>query len=207
MTTRVSSSSGRRIAPSFTLIELMMVLVVISILAGITISVSKYAAWRSARAQQEVAVEKIRAALDEYRSVNGEYPIIGDTKHYPRSFATECAYTGNSPWTNVNLATNTIENMSAMYQVDYSLTYPLMLGPLAKGRKPFLLFPNVAICALVYKSPGTPFPIVNADGSVEYYFPTHNVNRRKAIDPISQRQWRYVCSNGISYRLETNTFQ
>lgn len=199
----------RREDASFTLVELMMVMVVMALLAGITISVSKYAAWRASQAQHEAFIEKIKAALDEYRAQNGEYPIVGDPKHYARLFRTECFTTGNSPWTNVDLTfSNAVENMSGIYYVDYSLTYPLMYGPISKGREPIMVFPNKTICSLAYRFTGsgdiiaTPRP----DGTVQYSYMTHPVTRRVAIDPMSQFQWRYVCSNGVEYHFETNAF-
>lgn len=204
-----SRDTRQRCNASFTLIELMMVLVVMSILAGITISVSKYAGWRAASAKQDVDLEKIRMALDEYRAVNGEYPIVGDPKHYARKFVTECAQTGHSPWTNVDLViSNAIENMSGMFQVDHSLTYPLLEGPLSKGREPYIILPNVTICRLSYKDIGGEKGRMTygSAAGVTYWFLTYPVRRYKAVDPVTGNQWKYVCTDGVSYQLQTNKF-
>ncbi len=205
---RKTQHHGRGRTASFTLVELMMVIVVISVLAGITVSVSKYASWRATQAQKEIVMEKIRAALEEYKALNGEYPIIGDLKHYPRIHKTEDAAQGLSPWTNVALVTNTIEVLGPD-RLDYSLVYPLFYGPNTRKRKPFMTFPAVVVCDLTYKldADTPPIKLDMADGSARYYWPLNSIIRRKAIDPATGRQLGYVCSNGLSYYFVTNAFQ
>ena len=74
-------STAYSLQPAFTLVELMVVIVVIAILMGITLPVSKYAIRRAKAARQEVMLAKIRNALDDYRAAYGEYPITPDTNH------------------------------------------------------------------------------------------------------------------------------
>ncbi|MBU4199018.1 MAG: type II secretion system GspH family protein [Verrucomicrobia bacterium] len=105
---QVAVASERRTiaAPraAFTLIELLVVMLIIVILAGITISVSKYASWRARKAMADIELQKIRAALDEYRAVYGEYPIVGDgnvipgsENHYPKYWPTNPDTSNNVP--------------------------------------------------------------------------------------------------------------
>lgn len=225
----------------FTLIELMVVMVVIAILGGITISVSKYVSLRARRAQQQIYIEKIKSALEDYRAAYGEYPITGKPnvltgqienpddveRHYPASFATYCAaitqgvYSvagyGNSPYTNVGLKTNTVEDISGR-KIDYCLTYPLMLRQRAAGARSFMEFKDVTVAYVVYH----PKQEENVDrwkitklfksalGDVipksEEYLRGNAVNRAKAIDPVSQKQWKYTSEDGMTYILATNTF-
>ncbi len=218
------SSPVCRLASGFTLVELLVVIVVIAILMGITLPVSKYAIYRAKAARQEVMLAKIRSALDDYRAAYGEYPITPDTnrppinysdaiRHYPDNYPTECYYTTNSPYTNVYLTSSgTVENIIG-YQVDYCLTYPLMLKQSDKGARPFYAFPDVTVVSLVYKR--------WAGGGDEYERKVRlkggaigtlvglvgrQINRPKAIDPVSGYQWKYECYNGTSYSITTNNF-
>lgn len=224
--------------PSFTLIELLVVMVVISILVGITIPISKYAGRRARMANQQVYVEKIKSALEDYRAAYGEYPItpsneagviknLADVKrHYPESFPTECAsitqgfYSeigyGNSPYTNVNLTTNTVENVGV--EIDYCLTYPLMLRQLHEGARPFMEFEKKTVAHILYKPKAT----VGADAyKITKWFKTiagtivkketyairgNPINRYKAVDPVSMNQWKYYSYDGVTYTLTTNDF-
>lgn len=218
---------------AFTLVELLVVIVVIAILMGITLPVSKYAIRRAKEARQEVMRAKICGALDDYRAAYGEYPITPDTnhpagtrpsnyddaiRHYPDNYPTECYYTSNSPFTNVYLTSSgTVENIAG-FQVDYCLTYPLMLKQSDKDARPFYAFPEVTIVSLVYRRwgsgtgneredvwkqtqrrrGGTKKDLTGLIGA--------QVNRPKAMDPVSMLQWKYECSDGVSYTIKTNTF-
>lgn len=213
---------------AFTLIELLVVIVVIAILMGITIPVSKYAILRAKAARQEVALAKIRSALDDYRAAYGEYPITPTTnrpydraetkKHYWDDVIPDINTASNSVIPNVNLSTNTIECAvvdGATYKVDYGLAFPLMLRQEREGKRPFMQFDKVSILYVVYK-------FTEADAG-QYigkrrtlgggFIPTmmeyvrgRPVDRAKAIDPVSGMQWRYECYDGASYTITTNTF-
>ncbi|MCX6991795.1 MAG: type II secretion system protein [Kiritimatiellaeota bacterium] len=218
---------------AFTLIELLVVIVVIAILMGITLPVSKYAIARAKAARQEVMLAKIRSALDDYRAAYGEYPITPITnttgarpinyddaiRHYPNNYPTRCYYTTNSPFTNVNLTSSTgaVENIDGLL-VDYCLTYPLMLKQSDKGARPFYAFPDVTVISLVYRRWGE---MVDGKRTDEWKQTIRRkghgkkdllglvgaqVNRPKAIDPVSLKQWKYECYDGTSYTIKTNTF-
>lgn len=205
---------------AFTLVELLVVIVVIAILMGITLPVSKYAMRRAKEARQEVMLAKIRGALDDYRATYGEYPITPITnaanypdaiRHYPDNYPTECFYTTNSPYTNVYLTSSgTVENIMGK-QIDYCLTYPLMLKQSDKGTRPFYVFPEVTVMALVYRR------FADDEWSQTQYrrggvkktlkgLLGAQVNRPKAIDPVSMLQWKYECYDGTSYTITTNVF-
>jgi len=217
---------------AFTLVELLVVILVIAILASITIPLSRYAMFRAKEARKEVMLAKMRSALDDYRATYGEYPITPDTngvltvraetsKHYWDNVIPDLNTYSNSVFTNVNLSTNTIEYIvadGASYSVDYSLTFPLMLRQELEGRAPFMTFDKVSILYNVYKP-----ALVAADdvqggawlrpkgGGSPKWVPTlyvkgHPVDRLKAIDPVSGKQWKYECYNGASYTLTTNGF-
>lgn len=211
---------------AFTLIELQVVIVVIAILMGITIPVSKYAILRAKAARQEVMLAKIRSALDDYRAAYGEYPITPITdsfghvtsesypdaiRHYPDNYHTYCYYTTNSPFSNVYLTSSgTVENIAGN-KIDYSLTYPLMLKQSDKGARPFYEFPDVTVVSLVYRRwAGDVSTIeVRRKGGGKATLSGlvgAQVNRPKAVDPVSTKQWKYECHDGTSYTITTNIF-
>ncbi len=68
----------------FTLIELLMVIAVILILAGITFGVSRGVQNTQARAKAKAELAIISQSLEQYKSVNGDYPWVNDN---PNEFA------------------------------------------------------------------------------------------------------------------------
>jgi len=64
----------RKSASGFTLVELAIVIVVMSILATVTVSAFIDVQARARDAQRDAAVSTIRKALDTYRVANGGYP-------------------------------------------------------------------------------------------------------------------------------------
>ena len=224
---------------AFTLIELMIVMVVIRIMVGFTIPISRYVTLRARQANQRIYIEKIKSALEDYRAAYGEYPITPSTnmvgsppqpenyadavRHYPDHYATYCdaitqsvyGTAGNSPYTNVFLATDIVENMGAR-KVDYCLTYPLMLRQRAEGARPFMEFKDETVMHLVYNPKQSSIDV----GTITRWFRTkagdivpkyadyirgNPINRPKAVDPVSQKQWKYRSEDGVTYTLTNHT--
>jgi len=219
---RSSVCAGALNAPrAFTLVELLVVIVVIAILAGITIPLSRYAMQRAKEARREVMLAEIRSALDDYRATYGEYPITSNPdhvkNHYQDNVPTECATTSNSPFTNINLiADGTVDSRmsvdgSTPINVDYSLTYPLMIRRIQEGKTPFYVFPNVTVMTLVYRRfEGEKWKqkVKQKDGTfIELRGLRGNpINRPLAVDPVTHRQWKYASYDGLSYTLTLNNF-
>ena len=69
------TSTSRR---GFTLVELLVVLVILSLLAGLVLGIGRYAiaSGKSSRAKAELAV--LSAALEVYRQQHGDYPRTAD---------------------------------------------------------------------------------------------------------------------------------
>lgn len=211
---------------AFTLIELLVVIVVIAILVSITLPLSKYAMRRASEARQEVMLAKIRGALDDYRAAYGEYPIAPPAppadfndvvRHYPTNFATYDAIYFNSYSTNINLSTSTVEiitNDAAPYKIDYCLTYPLMFRQLAKNARPFMEFPMATVGNLVTRKGAAAETNFNVPRRTKSGMKFKSVlgifadpvQRSEAIDPVSGRQWKYECTDGLNYTLTTNGF-
>ena len=213
--------------PAFTLIELLVVIVVIAILMGITLPVSKYAIARAKAARQEVMLAKIRSALDDYRAAYGEYPITPTTndpgtwpeasKHYWKNIIPDIDTVSNSIYTNVDLSSNTIEVLAlaggGLYTNDYCLTFPLMLRQEREGKRPFINFDKVTVMYVMYKAEVAGSynqKRKTKSGGIKIatikYVLGDPVDRVKAIDPVSSLQWKYTCHDGTSYTITTNTF-
>jgi general secretion pathway protein G len=69
--TRASSFRGQR---GMTIVELMVVIVIILILAGLVLSVSSYVQNKGKRSRAEAEIAAMSAALESYKADNGIYP-------------------------------------------------------------------------------------------------------------------------------------
>src|SRR5438445_10621229 len=65
---------GERRYNAFTLIELIVVVTVITILAGLVLSTVGYARKKGARARAETEIAAMSAACESYKADNGVYP-------------------------------------------------------------------------------------------------------------------------------------
>jgi type II secretory pathway pseudopilin PulG len=87
-------SSFRNVA-SFTIIELLVVISIIIILAGLILSTVGYVQKKGARARAEAEIAAMSAALESYKADNGIYPRDGNTDVL---FAiTDTSYAGKTP--------------------------------------------------------------------------------------------------------------
>jgi type II secretion system protein G len=66
-------------ATAFTLLELLIVMTIIAILAGITYATLGYASNKARRSRAEAEIAAISAALENYKADNGEYPTDDQT--------------------------------------------------------------------------------------------------------------------------------
>jgi prepilin-type N-terminal cleavage/methylation domain-containing protein len=64
---------------AFTLIELIVVIGIIAILAGLLLSTAGYARKKSARTRAETEIAALAAACESYKADNGVYPANSDT--------------------------------------------------------------------------------------------------------------------------------
>ena len=70
-----------RLNGAFTLIELIVVVGVILILAGLVLSTAGYARKKGARARAETEIAAMSAACESYKADNGAYPTSSDTNN------------------------------------------------------------------------------------------------------------------------------
>src|SRR5437667_2868297 len=67
---------------AFTLIELIVVVTIITILAGLVLSTVGYARKKGARARAETEIAAMAAALESYKADNAVYPRDNTTNQY-----------------------------------------------------------------------------------------------------------------------------
>ncbi len=82
---RFNDLTGRKSRSSFraegavTIIELLVVIIIIFILAGLVLSISNYVQNKGTRARAETEIAAMAAALESYKADNGIYPRNSDT--------------------------------------------------------------------------------------------------------------------------------
>jgi prepilin-type N-terminal cleavage/methylation domain-containing protein len=68
------STLARNRATAFTIIELMVVITIISILAGLVLSTAGYVQRKGAASRATGEIAAMAAALENYKADNGDYP-------------------------------------------------------------------------------------------------------------------------------------
>src|SRR5258705_8771185 len=71
---RLTNCSCARRYSAFTLLELMVVIGIIIVLAGLVLSTAGYARKKGARARAETEIAAMSAACENYKADNGIYP-------------------------------------------------------------------------------------------------------------------------------------
>ena len=74
-----AGASSFRAGGAFTIIELLVVITIIIILAGLILSTAGYVQKKGARSRAEAEIAAISAALESYKSENGIYPEYSGT--------------------------------------------------------------------------------------------------------------------------------
>src|SRR5438874_9942737 len=77
--TKMVREGTRAIPRAFTIIELLVVISIIIILAGLILSTAGYVQKKGARSRAEAEIAAISAALESYKADNGIYPTDSDT--------------------------------------------------------------------------------------------------------------------------------
>lgn len=67
--------SSFSIAAAFTILELLVVMTIILVLAGLILATSEYVQTKSKRSRAEAEIAALTTALENYRADNGSYPI------------------------------------------------------------------------------------------------------------------------------------
>lgn len=88
----------KRDGAAFTIVELLLVIVIILILAGLILGVSSFVQTKGARSRAETEIAAMSAALESYKADNGIYPANSVTNALdpattnPSSYKSACQY-------------------------------------------------------------------------------------------------------------------
>jgi prepilin-type N-terminal cleavage/methylation domain-containing protein len=125
----------RRRAAAFTLVELLVVMVIILILAGLILAIASYVQKKGKRSRTAVEIEAISNALENYKQDNGIYPssngLDARTDYYPNS-ASKAVYEAGSQTLYVALSADTNRNRTIEAnekEKSYFSFKPNMLSP------------------------------------------------------------------------------
>lgn len=130
----------------FTILELLVVLTIIIVLAGLILATSGYVQNKGARSRAEVEIAAISAALENYKADNGVYPSNDDTRALdpattnPNSYRPSSSYlysqlTGDDDANPITLTPPNAKNYFS------SALKPNMLGPNPPGPTTYLQDP------------------------------------------------------------------
>jgi prepilin-type N-terminal cleavage/methylation domain-containing protein len=97
-------SPTRRSAPGFTLLELLAVMGIIALLAGLLIGISRYASQQALKAKARSQLQQIAQALELYKNDHGLYPITAANA----TKTNRISHTWDSGTTNNNLTLYTL---------------------------------------------------------------------------------------------------
>lgn len=73
---------GQRPAAGFTLIEMLVVVIIIAILAGMVLGLSKLGTNWTAKSKTNEKLGRLRAAIEEFKAEYGKYPPVNDPGEY-----------------------------------------------------------------------------------------------------------------------------
>jgi type II secretion system protein G len=103
---------------AFTLVELLSVIAIIGILAGLIIGIAGYASRKADRGRAIAEMERLRNALEEYRLERGTYPqftgaVTNAAFQSLTNYVTDLSFT--DPWGNGYLYTNVSKFSFTLY--------------------------------------------------------------------------------------------
>ncbi len=104
---RRTSSVVRSSIKGFTLIELMTVIAIIAVLAGLTIGVSSYANRNAVESRTKAEIRAMETALEAYKADYGGYPPMDPTQFDPSGsgnpkISTDFSTLGSNGWLNIH---------------------------------------------------------------------------------------------------------
>jgi type II secretory pathway pseudopilin PulG len=91
-TAREARALPRPAVHAFTIVELLIVIVIILMLAGLILATSGYVQTKGRRSRAEAEIAAISAALENYKADNGVYPSNNDTKALDPTTTTPNSY-------------------------------------------------------------------------------------------------------------------
>lgn len=116
---------------AFTLVELLVVITIIGILAGLVLQIAGFAQKKAARSRAEAEIAALSAALESYKADMGDYPANSNTTNNSILRAALAPTSGKiyfeftkTMGTNNQLANDTNESVYDPFRSVYGYTYP-----------------------------------------------------------------------------------
>jgi len=138
----VSSPAG------FTLVELLTVLIIIAVLAGLIVGAGKYALTKAGTSRAQAEIAAMEGALESYKNDNGVYPPTAG----PRVTSGAQGYPGSAEYS----------NSAVLYTA------------LAGGQKKYFTFTSKQLGTGTLSSGGTATIVVDPFGSPYNYYQTNS---------------------------------
>jgi prepilin-type N-terminal cleavage/methylation domain-containing protein len=124
---RLTNGCGKR-CNAFTLIELVLVVGIITVLAGLVLSTVSYARKKGAFARAETEIAAMSAAIENYKADNGIYPTNPDTNALnAQTLGNPCGYRAASLYLYEQLSGDVSANFQPTAR-SYFTFKPNMLG-------------------------------------------------------------------------------
>jgi type II secretory pathway pseudopilin PulG len=120
----------RLYTPAFTLIELIVVIAIIIVLAGLLLGTSSYVQMKAKRSRAEVEIAAMSAALESYKADNGIYPRDATTDNLDaRTSGDPATYRPASLYLYTQLSGTNLDRSSIPGTKSYFIFPPNMLIP------------------------------------------------------------------------------
>jgi type II secretory pathway pseudopilin PulG len=129
------SEARTRFCAAFTLIEILIVIGIILLLAGLILGVSGYVQEKGRRARAEAEIAAMSAALESYKADNGIYPQSTDTNSLDPSSTNPALYVPSSKSLYIQLSGDSDDNPTTSSSSDTKNYF-------GSGLKPNMLNPN-----------------------------------------------------------------
>ena len=135
-----------RSAPGFTILELLVVIGVILLLAGLLLGISGYVQEKGKRARAEAEIAGISAALESYKADNGIYPQSTGTNSLNPSLTDPSSYIASSKDLYIQLSGDSDDNPTTSSSSDAKNYFgnalkPNMLNPNPPGANTYIRDP------------------------------------------------------------------
>jgi type II secretory pathway pseudopilin PulG len=136
--------SSFRAAGAFTIVELLIVMAIILVLAGLILATSNYVQKKGYRSRAEAEIAAMSAALENYKADNGVYPSNDDTKSL-NPVDPNADYKRPSAYLYSSLTGDDDDNSTTSPPITaknyFAALKPNMLGPIPPGPNTYLRDP------------------------------------------------------------------
>ena len=116
----------RQWAAGFTIVELMVVITIIAVLAGLVLSTAGYVQKKGATSRASGEIAAMAAALENYKADNGDYPSNSAANSYNSISLLQALMPSNGGKVYYEFKTNSLTNTGILdpFGLNYGYQYP-----------------------------------------------------------------------------------